>query len=363
MGVSETVRQRLAQQRLTGVPLRTPVEVVAWLGAVQSQEYQEAKWSLGLRMTAGTDATVEQAYNAGEILRTHVMRPTWHFVIPADLGWLLELTAGRVIAGMAARHRQLELDAGQIQRSNDAIARSLEGGRALNRPELAAVLEAAGISTEGQRLPHLLMRAELDGVICSGPRQGKQVTYALIAERAPHARRLSRDEALVELVRRYFTGHGPARVRDFTWWSGLTVADAKAGLGAAGAELARAEIDGEVHYYAADLLDAPDPEETAFLLPTFDELLVGYAGFDKSRSGGHALDPSAHFQARVLIGGRVAASWRRTFKKDVVQIEIVPFAPLFSAEEAALEAAGARYARFGGREAQMTLRKSALAGQ
>lgn len=350
---ADLIRQRLAQQRLTGQPLATPVEVVAWLGAVQSQEYLEALWSLGLRMNAARDEVIERAFNAGEILRTHVMRPTWHFVAPADLRWLLDLTGGRVQAGLKSRQRQLELDAHQLARSNDVIARALEGGRTLTRRELGAALEAAGISTAGQRLPHMLVHAELDGLIVSGPRRDKQVTYALLEERVRPAPRLARDEALAELVRRYFTSHGPATVRDFTWWSGLTVADAKAGLAAAGDALEQAEIGGQTVYFSAGRVPARDPAGTALLLPTFDEYLVGYAGFEKARWAGYAADQQAHFQQRAVIGGRVVASWRRTLRKNDVLVEIRPFIPLSGAETAALERAAAHYGEFLGLPAQV----------
>ena len=182
--------QRLSQQRLTHEPLATPAEVVAWLGAVQSQEYLGAIWSLGMRMRDATDAVIERAFNEGAILRTHVLRPTWHFVTPADIRWLLELTAPRVRATMAHYDRQLELDDALYLRSNAAIAGALAGGQYRTRAELGTALAAAGLVAEGQRLGHIVMRAELDGVICSGPRRGKQFTYALLAERAPQAKTL-----------------------------------------------------------------------------------------------------------------------------------------------------------------------------
>ncbi|HEU5348920.1 MAG TPA: winged helix DNA-binding domain-containing protein, partial [Ktedonobacterales bacterium] len=271
--------RRLSQQRLAREPLDTPEDVVNWLGAVQSQEYQAALWSLGLRMCAATADVIERAFNEGAILRTHVMRPTWHFVTPADIRWMLELTAPRISATMAYYNRQLELDDDLFTHSNTVIAAALEGERQLTRPELGAALAQAGIAVKGQRLGHIIMRAELDGVICSGPRRGKQFTYALLAERAPQSQTLPRDEALAELVRRYFTSHGPATTRDFAWWSGLTVTDARAGLASVGSALSREEIDGQTYWFSASALPEADPAHAALLLPTYDELLVGYNGF------------------------------------------------------------------------------------
>jgi DNA glycosylase AlkZ-like len=343
----DIMRRRLAQQRLSQNPIRTPGEVVAWLGAVQSQDYLGAKWSLGLRMQAATDEAVEQAFNAGTILRTHVMRPTWHFVTPADIRWLRELTAPRVNAANATRYRQLELDEILLRRSNDVIANALRGGQMRTRLELRAALAEAGILAEGLRLVYILFRAELDGVVCSGPRRGKQFTYALLDERAPHARRLSRDEALAELTRRYFTGHGPATARDFAWWSGLTVADARAGPAMQASDFSHEVIEGQTYYFPASMPPAIESPEAAFLLPTYDEILVGYSSFDKLRSGGQD-NSKVVFNSRIVIDGRIVGSWRRTFKKGAVVVEIALFFPLDTAEEAVIVAAVQRYGDFVG---------------
>jgi hypothetical protein len=229
--MSKVAWQRVYNQRLEGPKFQRPGDVVAWFGAVQAQEYALAKWALGLRMEYATDDIIEQAFTDGAILRTHVMRPTWHFVTPADIRWILELTAPRVHAANGTMYRRLELEDALFGRSDEIIARAVEGGRHLTRAELGAALSVAGIdTTNGMRLGYIVHHAELEGVVCSGPRRGRQHTYALIAERAPQARRLARDEALAELTRRYFTSHGPATVKDFAWWSGLTIADVKAGL-------------------------------------------------------------------------------------------------------------------------------------
>ncbi len=340
--------QRLYQQRLSQDRFRTPAEVVNWLGAVQSQDYLGAKWTLGLRMQEAADEAIEQAFNDGTILRTHVMRPTWHFVAPADIRWLLELTAPRLNAANATRYRQLELDEALLRRSNDVIAKALHGGHFCTRAELGAALAEAGILAKGLRFIYILFHSELDGLVCSGPRRGKQFTYALLDERAPGASGLPRDEALAELTRRYYTGHGPATVRDFAWWSGLTVTDARAGLDMLTSELPREVIDGQTYYFPASVTQAVESPEQAFLLPTFDEILVGYSSFDKLRSGGQDIGQKVVFDPRIVIGGRIAGSWRRIFKKGAVVIEIAPFAPLTTAEDEAVVAAAQSYGDFVG---------------
>jgi hypothetical protein len=335
--------RRLYQQRLSHDLFTTPGEVVAWLGAVQAQDYLGAKWSLGLRLQDATDEAVEQAFNAGAILRTHVMRPTWHFVMPADIRWLLELTAPRLHTANATRYRQFELDEALLRRSADVIANALQGGQTLTRAELGAVLAKAGIPAKGLRLVYILFHAELDGVVCSGPRRGKQFTYALLEERAPNARSLPRDEALAELTLRYYTGHGPATVRDFAWWSGLTVADAKASLDMLASRLVHEVIDGQTYYFPASMPSAAESSDAAFLLPTYDEFLVGYASFGKLRSGGQEINQRVAFDPRIVIGGRIVGSWRRIFKKGAVTVEIAPFTLLSAVKEAAVSAAAQRY--------------------
>src|SRR5918992_1898221 len=235
--------QRLRNQRITRPGPRRPEKVVAWLGAVQAQEYGPAKWGLALRSPPSpTDAAIERAIDRGRILRTHVLRPTWHFVTPADIRWMLELTAPHVHRTMANYDRQLGLDAGVMTRSVGIIERALGDGGCLTRRELGAHLERAGLPGKSRELAHIALYAELEGVICSGPRRGKQSTYALLADRAPDAPRPPRDEALAKLTARYFRSHGPATIRDFVWWSGLRTADAKQGLEMNRAKLL--EVDG-----------------------------------------------------------------------------------------------------------------------
>ena len=263
--------RRLRNQSITGVGRRKPADVVASSGAVQAQEYEPAKWGLGLRMQDGaTDAQIERAFERGEILRTHVMRPTWHFVTPDDIRWLLELTAPRVHQRMAPYDRQLELDTKTMVRGTAVIERALRDKQHLTRSELADRLRDSKLAITGMRLAHLALYAELEAVICSGPRRGKQFTYALLAERAPGARRLQRDEALFELSRRYFGSHGPATIRDFVWWSGLTTGDAKRGL-----EMARARREdvGGRTYWSIDLPRRGRRRDSlAHLLPIYDEV-------------------------------------------------------------------------------------------
>jgi hypothetical protein len=359
MTLRDITRLRLRKQLLTSHPFARPVEVVKWLGAVQAQDYAAACWALGLRLESASFADIERAFAAGELLRTHVLRPTWHFVTPEDIRWLLMLTAPRVQLRNASMYHKFELDETLRARSNDVLARALQGGRQLTRKELASILEEAGIATDDLRLTLLVMHAELDGIICSGGRRGKQFTYALLDERAPQARVLTRDEALAELALRYFTSHGPATSADFTWWSGLTVADARVALELLGSRLTREVLEGE-HYWFVPPADRSDEQEAgAYLLPNYDEYTVGYS--DRT-----ILINSAHINRLdtrdgsvlghvLLLEGRVVGTWKRTPMKDETLININPLKPLSEMESEAFAREVERYGRFFGQITRWSL--------
>ena len=226
--MNSIARRRFASQQLIAPTLRSAVEVVRALGAVQAQDYPNAKWAIGQRTTGLIDADIEQAFGRGQILRTHVLRPTWHFVLPEDARWLLELTGPRVQASMASYDRKLGLDAQTFRKSHAILERALRDGHQLTRTELRETLQRAGVKVpSGHHAGNLLMRAELDRVVISGARRGKQFTYALFDERVPAAPSRDRDEALGELASRYFATRSPATVHDFSWWSGLSMGDAR----------------------------------------------------------------------------------------------------------------------------------------
>lgn len=345
------LEQRLSNQHLAGNPLATAAEVVGWLGAVQAQDYAGAKWALGQRMHAADETLVDQAFNDGTILRTHIMRPTWHFVTPADIRWLLELTAPRVNVVNGYMYRQFELDDALFARSNQIIADALVGGRFLTRSELGKVLEKGGITASGIRLGYIIHRAELDAVVCSGPRRGKQFTYALLDERAPQAKSLPYDEALAELTKRYFTSHGPAAVEDFAWWSGLTKRQARQGLEMVGDILIQERVGEKDYWLVPNQSLVKEPSPTAYLLPNYDEYLISY------RDSSPVLDPAqAHmietsnpiFTHFLIIDGRMLGTWRRDFTKDTATITLKRFKPLSDAQEESIRIAAARLGEFMG---------------
>jgi hypothetical protein len=342
--------QRLNNQRLSSPNLKKAADVVHWLGAVQAQDYYAAKWALGLRMRAATDQGLEKAFAAGEILRTHVMRPTWHFVAPVDIRWLLKLTAPRVHAANSHYYRKLELDESVFKRTNKAIAKALLGGRQLTREALRAAVQRAGVSTDDLlRFNYILIRAELDGVICSGARQGKQFTYALLDERVPETKSRSREESLADLTRRYFTSHGPATVADFVWWSGLTAKDANSGIDMVQRHLLKEVIDDKTYWRSASALPVTRAARVAYLLPAFDEYLVSY----KDRSAAFEANNNKKTpRANMILGpvivveGRVVGGWKRSLEGESVRITLNYFAPLSKAERQLVADAADRYGGF-----------------
>lgn len=345
----DIVRYRLHNQFLSQPKGTQPNQIVAWLGAVQSQDYAGAKWALALRAKGLTDAAIEQSFAKGEILRTHVMRPTWHFVTPEDIRWMLDLTAPRIKTAMAHMDRQLGLDKTILEKTYAALRKALQGNGQLTRAELAVILRTAGVPVDGYRMGQLMGHAELDQVICSGGRKGKQFTYALLEERAPQSKSLERDESLAELAKCYFRSHGPATLQDFVWWSGLTINDARKGIEFIKSQL-ECETSDDQSYWFVNAPAESKPFTGAHLLPNYDEYMVGYTDrtsifhetdADKLDSRGNIL-----FQYAILLNGLVVGTWKRTIKKHEVVIKLSPFTTLTNNQNQAILAAAQQYGKF-----------------
>jgi hypothetical protein len=350
MDNSDIIGIRLYNQKLSGTKFKTAHEVVSWLGAVQAQDYAGAKWALAQRMQDAKDSALDQALADGSILRTHLLRPTWHFVAPDDIRWLLKLTAPRVHAASAFMYRQSGLDKTLFKKSNTILEKALRGGKQLTRTELAAYLGKAGIEADGVPLTYLVMYAELEGLICSGGRRGKQFTYALLEERAPQVRDLTLDEALAELTARYFSTRGPATIQDYVWWSGLTIADARRGLEMAKSKFVCEEINGQMYWFPDVSLPRKTETPAAYLLPNYDEYIVAYtdrsALWDDLHTAKLDSRGNALFQYTVVLDGRVVGTWKRMIKKNQVVIEMLPFTALTKSQRQAVTEEAERYGRF-----------------
>ncbi len=352
MTILRLTYERLLRQRVAGEGLKTAAETVRWMGAVQAQDYPLARWAVGLRTEACTDAEVEVAFTAGEIVRTHVMRPTWHFLAPEDVRWMQALTASRVRRVSGTQLRAQELDNAVLKRCNAVIVKALRGSNQLTRAELAAALERAGIPAQGLRLAYIVMNAELDAIICSGARRGKQFTYALLDERAPQQKSLTRDEGLALLTERFFTSHGPAAAKDFAWWSGLASTDIRQGLEIVKDKLVHEEIAGQTYWMSPTAPLPRLPRAAVHLLPNYDEYLSGYTDRSAIMDARYLpeLDSRQNplFNHPIISGGRFAGTWKRTVEAESLGLEARLFMQPTKVEIRNLGLAAKRLAAFYG---------------
>ncbi len=354
MNARQIASTRMANQQIESSACITPSDVVAHLTAMQAQDYRGALWSIGLRLPGSTVAQVERAIAERTIVRTWPMRGTLHFVAAADVRWMLRLLTPRVIRGTAGRERQLELDEAVFARSSGVFERALRDGAVLTRAEMYEALERARISTASQRGIHILMRLSQQGLLCFASHKGNKPSFALLDEWIPKSRTVERDEALAELTTRYFRGHGPATVRDFAWWSGLTLGDSRAGVAAAHWELASETVNGTEYLVSRDAPDVAAAKRAVHLLPGFDEYLLGYTDRSAALDPAHAQSVvpgnNGMFMPTIVAGGRVVGTWKGASTNGSRMVKLAPFRALSTRDASAAGAAAKRYGRFSSRE-------------
>lgn len=343
-------RHRLINQHIAQPSFESAAQVLQSLCAIQAQDYLGALWAIALRTVASTEADIEQAIADRQIVRSWPMRGTIHFVAAADLRWMLALLAPRVMRGVQSRLRQLEIDTQLLVHSADIISKALIGGKQMTRPALYDCLARAGISASGSRGLHILGQLSMQGLLCFGSREGKQPTFTLLDEWIAPTRALDHQEALAQLVLRYFTGHGPATIQDCMWWSGLTATEVRTGLSMLGSQLAHDLIADQEYYFAPELRDFTLDPQQAFLLAPFDELLLGYRDRSASLDPAHntlvAPGSNGIFNPIIVIDGQVVGTWKRTLKRHGVELAFIPFDSFDTAQHAAIRSAGSRYAAF-----------------
>jgi hypothetical protein len=351
---AELLRLRLASQRIapaadagTGI-----ADIVRHLLATQAQDFGHGLWALGVRSSGATRAQVLAELASGTVVRSWPMRGTLHFVAPEDLRWMLQLTAPRTLASAATRQRQLGLDQDILDRSADLARTELAGGGAATRAEFQAMLEHAGITTTGQRGYYIIWYLAQIALTCWGPPRQAGQAIVLLDEWAPAAEQVHRSEALRRFARGYFRGHGPATLKDFVWWSKLTVADAKLGLAAARDELVEVNSGGADYWLSADQPAASGARAGwgVHALPGFDEYLLGYRERSDALPPEHAnrIVPGGNglFLPVIVSRGRVVGTWRRSVNGTVVEVSPEPFEPLTARETTGLARAAAAYAHF-----------------
>lgn len=333
------------------------LETVTWLGALQAQDYESGLWAIGARMTNTTRGDIEQSLARREIVRTWPMRGTWHFIPAADVRWMQDLLATRLLPAIRKRSADFGFDEATISRCRNHVVKALEGGRSLPREQLVQRLAQAGSAAGSQAGNHLLRRFGNEGLLCNGVAAGKEPTFTLRDEWVSKPAKLDRDAALAELALRYFRSHGPATLHDFVWWTGLSVGDARTAIAAAGPMLTRRVIGEREHWSTGDA-DAPAVSEVE-LLPAFDEHLLGYqdrsAVLDDDRADSVCPGGNGVFRPTLAVKGRVAGLWKKKETAKKVTIEVMPYAELSKATQSETEKAARRFGEFYGKPATVAI--------
>jgi len=352
MNLNEIVQQRIINQQLAGTKFKSAKEIVSWMGAVQAQDYAMSKWAVGVRLPNSTDETIEKAINDGEIIRIHVMRPTWHLVSSDDVKWMIALTAPHLRKSMKGRHKALGLTDQIFKKSNSIIEKSLAKNGYMTRAELVAELNKNKIKPDNLQTIHIMFNAELNATVCNGPMRGKQFTYALLDERIPKTESFTRDEALARLSIKYFTSHGPASLQDFAWWSCLPSADAKRGLEMVKSKLMNTKIGDQTFWYD-DSTRNERAIQPVYFLPAYDEFMISYK--DRSASlapkfFSNAITRNGIFKPIIVADGQVVGTWSREIKKEKVVFQAKFFRSLQKLNKTEMNTGFAPYKKFLGKK-------------
>jgi hypothetical protein len=351
MNICEIANTRLSNQQIAETRFKSVKEIVGWMGAMQAQDFNMAKWAIGIRLPNSTEKLIDSAIDKGEIIRTHLMRPTWHFVSADDIYWMLELTAPQIKAAMKYRDKELKLTPEIYKKSNEIIEKALTGGKHLSRDALISELQIANITTSENRASHLLFGAELDGILCSGRTCGGRHMYALLRERCPKTKTLNRDEALAKLALKYFNSHNPATIQDFAWWSGLSITEAKSTMEMVKSNFISETIDKQTFWFSNS--DSQTYRDLAYLLPAYDEFLISYKDRTASMASvdsAKAVSSNGIFRPMIVVNGQVIGIWKRTINKEKVILETTFFQPPVRGTKKMIDKAIFRYAQFIGKK-------------
>ncbi len=336
----DLLQQRLLNQGLIRPKFKTATEIVKWLGAVQSQDYQNAKWALSLRLPNATNESIENEINSGKIIRTHILRPTWHFVAAEDVRWMLELTAPRIKSNMAQYFHNLSLTEEILAKSASILKKALKR-KILTRPEIRQILEKENISTEKYRFGFILLYSELNGLICNGPRKNNQFTYVLLDEFVPKSKSFSPKDPLTELVKRYFTSHGPATIQDFTWWAFLKNSDVKNALEKSG--LSNRAINGKNYWFQKT---KETKQQKIHLLPNYDEYFSYKDRSDYLTDYKEKLTEKDLYYHFILINGKIVGSWKSRINKGKISLEKKFFVNLTKSQDSEIDRQLQDYLKF-----------------
>jgi hypothetical protein len=345
----EISRLRMQNQQLLSGNISTAAELVYHFGAVQAQEYEQTKWGLGIRLPHLDNAAIELEIESGKICRTHLLRPTWHLVHVDDIHWMQALTSERVQAINRYMYRQVELTDKILDRANTIILKALGQGESLTRAELSSIISRHRINTEGLRMSHIMMNAELKGLVANGKRKGKQHTYSLLKSKRKNT--ADREEGLTKLTERYFKSRGPATARDFSTWSGLTVTDCQSGINLIGAVLEKFSFADDIYYHIAPVGYNENSwvptkvKQELFLLPVYDELIMGYKN-RQSIMQKFIKGQQYKYNCMILYKGQVAGTYKRIIKSETAYFEFDHFQSPGKKQENLINAELKKFERF-----------------
>lgn len=330
--------------------------MVAWMGVMQAQDYAMSKWAVGIRLPSAAEKTIEAAIHKGEILRTHLLRPTWHLVTAEDIYWMLALSAPKLKGLVKARHKETGLTPAVLKKTNSIIEKALTKHGHLTRNELLQEFKKVKIPVENNRSSHIFFWAEMEGLICSGQLKDKEPTYTLLQEWVPKKKELAKEEAIALLAQKYFNSHGPATLSDFVWWSGLTITAARQALEAIKDQLQEEKIAGQSYWLPASVAVTPKKQNSVYLLPAYDEYIISYkdrtAIFPKELHK-TAISNNGYFRPVIVVNGQVTGIWKRSQQKGKLLIEAQFFKAVPKAIQPLVTKAGKAYGDFLGQPTEV----------
>lgn len=325
MNTSELLNIRLYNQLLTTHSLKEPQEIVSWMGAMQSQSLDLAKWAIGTRLENKTVADIDETLNTGKVIRTHILRPTWHFVSAEDIHWMYDLSNPRLKPIYQSYARMIQVEEEFIYRTIPFLEGMLQGGNHFTKQEITEALACRNIVCDINALNQVINYAEMEGIVVNGRLKGKQQTFTLLEEFAPCKQKLHKEEALERLARKFFTSHAPATINDFAWWSGLSLTECKQALDMIKNDFICETANGRSFWMKSDIKTPPADENSALLLPPFDEFVVSY----KDRSElieenhyGKVMTKNGLFSPTVMLNGEIIGSWKKSIRKGSPKVEL-----------------------------------------
>ena len=341
----------MLNQQLLSPLYERPEDIVAWQGAMQAQDYNYFRWAIGIRQRTPQLVGLQEAFAKAELLRLHLLRCTVQVVSQTDIGWLLPLCKERNLRTLQSWHKSINISFSEshFEEITRAMQELLAGGKSLPKRAIAEELTSLGLLPDDRLLTSLLVRSEIEGLLCSGVMQGREATWALLSERVPTIRSLTPDEALKQLAVKYFRSHSPASLEDFAWWSGLSKTQCRKALTLIANEVEEIKVEEETMYLYHNTPDCSDYAGMVLLLPPYDEYLIGYksrwVALEKKHTA-KAHNNFGIFKPVILHEGRVVGNWKASIDKQGENLTIDFFAPKSKIGKQSLQGAVNQFVEF-----------------